>query len=103
MILQWVARITGIFFILFLGVFIFGISGIDYTASTLLLALAVALALAWRSPLTGGFAYVLLGIASIFFFNTFLNWSAFGAVSAPMFVLGILFFMVSISDYNQML
>lgn len=103
MILQWVARLAGLLFILFLSFFILGVSGIDYTASILLLALAVALALAWRSPLMGGFAYVLLGIASIFFFNTFLSWSAFGAVSAPMFVLGILFFMVSISDYNQVL
>lgn len=100
-ILHWTPRVLAIGFAAFLALFALDVFGEYETVGETLIALfmhlipvlllLVATALAWRWPLVGGALFLILGIASIFFFGTYRHIVTFALVSLPVLVLSLLF------------
>ena len=100
-LLFWAPRALCILFALFLSIFAADVfedtSGFRTTAVALLLHLLptflvlLVLALAWRHELAGGILFVLLGVLYVVLTLGRMHWSAPGAISGPLFVIGALF------------
>lgn len=111
MILQWVARSVGILFVLFISLFALDVFGAGYSWAELAVglfmhllpsfALLAVLVLAWVRPLWGAAAYLVLAVASLFAFNTYREPTSFLLISAPVFVLSALFFVVAYKNKNS--
>lgn len=52
----------------------------------------VVIFIAWEKPKIGGILFLVLAIASMFFFHTNQGLAQFSIISLPLFVIGILFF-----------
>jgi len=101
LLLFWVPRVLTILFALFLGVFaldVFGESlGFLGTAAAFLIHLIpaflilIVLAVAWRWEWVGAAAYFFLSVMYLVLAWGRVHWSAYLAISAPLFVLGVLF------------
>lgn len=99
--LIWSPRILSIGFILFLGLFATDVFGeyetIGETALALFMhlipnfVLLIALIIAWRWKLIGGVIFLLLGVVSVFAFDTFEHPIAFLVISLPVYIIGFLF------------
>lgn len=63
--------------------------------------LLIALAIAWRWKLIGGFLFLVLAVISMIFFNTYEHIISFSIVSLPIFVIGVLFIVDSFLDAFQ--
>ncbi len=100
--LLWTPRILSILFALFLGVFALDVFGEDRSAWGTLAALTMhlipsaivlaVLALSWRWEWIGGIAFLLLGAGYILMaWGRGFDWTAYLAISGPLFLVGILF------------
>lgn len=99
--MKWTPRILAIVFILFLALFALDVFGayntIWETAVALFMhlipnfLLLIALGIAWRWPTAGGSLFILLGIVSIFAFDTTRMISTLLIVTVPPIVIGVLF------------
>lgn len=105
---KWAARILAILFILFISMFAFDVFSEGYNWWETLVALFMHLIpsffllavtfIAWRWPKWGGLAFILLGVISIFAFNTYRELIGFLIISLPAFVIGALFFWESLGQ-----
>ncbi len=99
--LKWTPRILAIVFILFLALFALDVFGMYNTIWETTVALfmhlipnfllLIALIIAWRWPVPGGSLFILLGIASIFAFDTTRMISTLLMITLPPVVIGVLF------------
>jgi len=97
----WAPRAISIILIIFISLFAFdgfvpGTTGYEKTLSLAIgllpaIILTLALILGWFFKLAGGIAYISLGIAMTFFFNTYQSDLSFLTLSSPVLVVGILF------------
>lgn len=100
--LFWTPRILTILFILFLALFALDVFQEGYGFWELLLALfmhlipnlilVAVLVLAWKREWIGGALFCGLGIFYLVMAWGKVHWSAFLAISGPLFLIGILFF-----------
>lgn len=105
---HWAPRVLALSFALFLAIFALDVFGAYDTLTETLIALVMHLiptflmlavaAIAWRWPLVGGVAFLLLGVLSIVAFDTYEWLAKFLFVSAPVFVIGLLFLWDALGD-----
>ena len=98
--LFWLTRVLAILFIGLISLFALDVFDLDLSLGGLLLglfmhliptyALLIALFIAWRFPLPGGFLFIMLG-ASYFFFMKGQHWSAYLIVGGIPVLIGLLF------------
>jgi hypothetical protein len=101
LLLFWIPRVLAILFALFISVFALDVFGEDLgflgTAAALLIHLIptflilIVLAAAWRWEWVGAVAYFFLGVCYLVLAWGKLHWSAYLAISGPLFLLGVLF------------
>jgi len=106
--LIWLPRILAVAFIGFLTLFAVDVFGEYDNVADILLALfmhlipnfilLITLAIAWRWKLVGGFLFLVFGVISIVFFNSYEEVISFLIISLPLFVIGILFILDSFLD-----
>lgn len=95
----WMPRILMMIFIVFINIPVFSLTADSalewawtlffwFIPTCFLLALY---ALAWKKPLWGGIAFVLVGIVSLFWYPTYNNLILFMAVTGPLLSGGILY------------
>jgi hypothetical protein len=99
--LYWIPRVLAVVFILFISLFALDVFSEYDTLREIIRALFMHLipsflliivtAIAWRWRLTGGILFVLLGLVSIAFFNTYWHIVTFLFISLPPILLGLLF------------
>ncbi|MBN2567768.1 hypothetical protein JXB02_06830 [Candidatus Woesearchaeota archaeon] len=92
--LWWLPRVLGILYILFISLFAFDVPilSIGFLMHMLpSLLLVVALVIGWRWPIVGGWIFLMMGIAFVFFFNTYRQILSLLLISGPPIVLGVLF------------
>jgi len=100
-ILYWTPRILAVLFIGFISLFALDVFGeglsIWRTAGALLihlipsLVLAIATAIAWKSELSGGIIFLLLGLLFTVAFHTYTHLLTFLIISLPALLIGGLF------------
>lgn len=105
---HWLPRVLAPGFALFLALFALDVFGAFDTLAETIIALVMHLiptflvlgvaAIAWRWPLVGGVIYLLLGGVSIMAFDTYEGLATFLSVSAPVFVIGLLFIWDALGD-----
>jgi hypothetical protein len=99
--LFWAPRILCILFAAFLSIFSFDVFGEDYgfweTVLALLIHLipvyivVIALVIAWRWEWVGAALFITLALVYLIMSWGRFHWSAYVAISGPLFLLGILF------------
>jgi hypothetical protein len=97
----WLPRILAVLFILFISLFALDVFSVYETIGEIAIALfihlipsfllIIATVIAWRWRLTGGILFLLLGVISILFFNSYWHVLTFLLVSLPPILLGLLF------------
>jgi hypothetical protein len=88
----WFPRLTIIFYLLTLS--LLTLEGLFINLTTNLIFVAVILFFLltfWKKPRTQGISFIILGIASIFYFSTYENLILFSVLSTPLILIGILF------------
>lgn len=100
-IVHWLPRAAAILFIIFMSLFATDVFTEGYPFFQALLGflihliptflIVIALVIAWRWPRTGGLLFALLGVATIFAFDTYEHVISFLLISMPLFVVGALF------------
>ena len=112
-ILYLLPRILGIFFALFISIFVLGAFGegipfLDGVVGFLIhlvptyIVIAVLL-IAWKWDLAGGILFILAGLFYIFFANG-MHWSAYLLIGGPPILIGILFiaaYLISKGDQKK--
>ena len=98
-ILYKLPRILGIIYILFISVFALDVITEQRAVIAFLMhmlpsiGLLLVLILAWKRPFIGGFIYIILGLGYGYMIYGEKNMIAFLAISAPLFVIGFLFWL----------
>jgi len=100
-ILYWLPRIVAILFILFISMFAFDVFSEYSLLGEILVALfmhlvpsfflVAAAVIAWRWPIVGGVLFIVLGLFSVVFFNTYDEVLSLLLISTPPVILGLLF------------
>lgn len=100
MILQWIARILAVLYILFIGMFSLDVFSEGIGAWRVLVGflihnipafiLIAVLGTAWKYPRIGGIGFLLCGVAMVFFVRRVDLWGAL-IFSSPLGVIGALF------------
>ncbi len=107
-ILHWTPRVLAIGVALFLSLFaldVFGEeAGVGYITVALLmhlrptLVLLIVIAIAWRRAFIGGLLFLMLGVVSVFLFDTYEHVFTFLTISLPVLLAGILFMVDAVSE-----
>ncbi len=100
-LIRLIARILGIAFALFIGLFAMDVFTEHESLGKTILALGMHLVpvlvlllvafLSWRREWIGGVAYTLLGVAYIVAGKGKMDWTAYTLIAGPLFILGLLF------------
>lgn len=101
-IILWIARIISIGFALFISIFAMdvfsenigfwktGVALLIHLIPTFVIVLIVIIS--WHKAWIAGFAFMLLGILHVIVQWGKLHWSGYAVISAPIFILSVLFF-----------
>jgi hypothetical protein len=100
-VLFWTPRILGVLFVAFISLFALDVfeshQGFRETALALAMhlipsaVLLLCLVLSWRWEWIGAAIFTALGVFYLVAFGGRFHWSAYAAISGPLFVLGLLF------------
>jgi hypothetical protein len=92
--LLWIARVIGIFYLIFLSVISIDALGSGFGSLIIRLipafVLLAALLTSIRWPLAGGIFYIALGMFYIAVLNSF-GWMVYTAFSVPLVIIGIIY------------
>lgn len=104
-IIYWLPKVLATIYLLFLGILALDIFIPNQTINYYLVALfihlipnfiiSISLVIAWRWERLGGILFLLLGFIFTLFFNTYTAVFNFLLISAPAFLIGILFLLHS--------
>ena len=100
-LLFWLPRVLCILFAVFISLFALDVFGEGYTFWEMILGflihliptgiVLVVLAISWRWEWVGGILFIALGTAYLVMSWSKFHWSAYVAISGPLFLIGVLF------------
>jgi len=100
-LLFWTPRVLCILFAVFISLFALDVFGEGYTFWEMLLGflihliptgiVLVVLVISWRWEWVGGILFIALGVAYLVMSWNKFHWSAYVAISGPLFLIGVLF------------
>lgn len=100
-ILYWIPRLLSLLIITFFALFSFDVFSLEGTFlektggflmhSLPTIILILLLVYSWKEEKKGGYVFIILGLFSIIFFNTYQRIDTFLIVSLPIIITGILF------------
>jgi len=90
---KYVPRVLAIAYIVFISLFALDSTGLGFLIHMIPSFLFIgATVYAWKKPRNGGILFVILGLITIFMFDTIENIFSFLLVTLPLLVIGLMFY-----------